>query len=156
MVTHRNFEILFGILLVIGILTLLVFALQISNFGMADDGSYELTARFENIGGLKVRSPVNVSGVRIGRVTSVVYNTDIFEATVRMKIDSQYNRLPVDSRARIYTAGLLGEQYVSLQPGSEQTFLKDEDEITHTESALILERVISDYLFKQAAGGKNI
>jgi phospholipid/cholesterol/gamma-HCH transport system substrate-binding protein len=156
MVTHRNFEILFGILIVVGVLALLVFTLKISNFGMADDGSYELTARFENIGGLKVRSPVNVSGVRIGRVTSVVYNTDNFEAFVRMKIDSQYNRLPVDSMAQIYTAGLLGEQYVSLQPGSEQTFLKDEDEITNTESALILERVISDYLFKQAAGGSNI
>jgi len=156
MVTHRNFETLFGIFLVVGLLALLTFALRISNFGDTDDQHYELTARFENIGGLKVRSPVNVSGVRVGRVTSVVYNTDDFEAVIRLKIDSQYNQLPVDSVAQIYTAGLLGEQYISLQPGSETSYFKDADEINNTESALILEQVIADYLFKQAAGGDNI
>jgi len=156
MVTHRNFEILFGISLVIGLFALMVLALKISNFGGTDEQYFELTARFENIGGLKVRSPVNASGVRIGRVTSVVYNTDDFEAVIKMKIDSRYHQLPVDSIARIYTAGLLGEQYVSLQPGTAKNYFKNADEISNTESALILEQVIADYLFKKAAGDENI
>ena len=133
---------------------LFMLAMKVSNLNAfsVKDG-YSLTARFDNIGGLKVQSPVNASGVRIGRVVAIEYDQESYEAQVRMVIDPKYNRLPKDTSAGIYTSGLLGEQYISLEPGGADDYLRDGDRVTLTQSALVLEQVIGQYLFSAAAEG---
>ena len=114
--------------------------------------NYELTARFDNIGGLKVRSPVAAGGVRIGRVTEIQYNSETYEAVVSLTIDEKYNKFPVDTAASILTSGLLGEQYVGFEPGAEEEYLKQGDVIDLTQSALVLEQIIGQFLYSKADG----
>ena len=109
-----------------------------------------MSAKFENIGGLKVSSAVKVSGVKVGQVSSIDYDNQYFEAVVTMQIDEKYNAFPNDTIASIYTAGLLGEQYVGLEPGGDEKLLENQSEIRHTQSAVILEQVISQFLFSKA------
>ncbi|CAG0907389.1 unnamed protein product, partial [Cyprideis torosa] len=104
--------------------------------------TYRVELYFDNIGGLKVRSPVTVSGVRIGRVAAITYDSTQYRAKVTLDIDSQYNFLSTDTQASIYTAGLLGEQYVALEPGAEDAVLKNGATIRHTQSAMVLEELI--------------
>jgi phospholipid/cholesterol/gamma-HCH transport system substrate-binding protein len=118
------------------------------------DEGYDVTARFENISGLKVRAPVTMAGVRIGRVTEVGFDPRTFEAVVTMHISDRYNELPADSSASIFTAGLLGEQYIGLEPGGDMEVLKEGSEIMLTQSALILEQLIGQFLFSKAAEGE--
>jgi len=118
-------------------------------------GGYEIVARFENIGGLKVRAPVTAGGVRVGRVAAIGYDSERYEAVVRLAIDSAFDRLPRDTSASIFTAGLLGEQYVGLEPGGDERFLKADDEIRITQSALVLEQVVGQFLFSKAAEGPS-
>ncbi|RUM52999.1 MAG: outer membrane lipid asymmetry maintenance protein MlaD [Methylococcus sp.] len=127
-------------------------AMQVSNLGSFDNTQgYLLQARFENIGGLKPRSPVTVSGVRIGRVSAIFYDTEAYQAVVEMRISSNYEHtLPEDTSASIYTSGLLGEQYIGLEPGGADAFLKDGDEVEFTQSALVLEEIIGKFLFSKA------
>lgn len=148
MMNTRTVEIMVGIFVAIGIASLFLLAMKASNLGAHSvrDG-YTVEARFENIGGLKVQSSVNASGVRVGRVTSIEYDQDIYEARVRLIIDSRYDRLPTDTSASIYTSGLLGEQYISLDPGGADDYLKDGDRIRLTQSALVLESLIGQFLF---------
>jgi phospholipid/cholesterol/gamma-HCH transport system substrate-binding protein len=109
-----------------------------------------VTARFDNIGGLKVRSPVSMAGVRIGRVTGISYDQSSYEALVTLSIEPQYNQIPDDSIAKIYTSGLLGEQYIGLDPGGSLENLKQGSEVTMTQSALVLEEIIGQFLFSKA------
>lgn len=154
MMKSKMVEIMVGLFVAAGIVALFMLAMKVSNLNAfsVKDG-YTLVAHFDNVGGLKAQSPVSASGVRIGRVTSIEYDQQGYEAEVRMVIDPKYDRLPQDTSAGIYTSGLLGEQYISLEPGASDTYLKDGDRLTLTQSALVLEQVIGQYLFSQAADG---
>ncbi len=157
MINARIVEIMVGIFVAIGIASLFMLAMKASNLGTYNvrDG-YTLVADFDNIGGLKVQSPVSASGVRIGRVTGIEYDQDTYEARVRFVVDSRYNRLPTDTSASIFTSGLLGEQYISLDPGGAEEYLRDGDTIRLTQSALVLERLVGQFLFNlgDSSGGK--
>ena len=140
----RKIEIMVGLFVAAGFAALFMLAMQVSNLSSFQTAEgYQVTAQFDNIGGLKVRSPVTVSGVRVGRVTAIRYDAQTFRAEVLMTLDSQYDYFPTDTIASIYTSGLLGEQYVALEPGAEFETLKDGDRIEFTQSALVLEEMVS-------------
>lgn len=152
----RAIEIGVGLFVAAGLAALFMLAMQVSNLSsMSNDQGYELVARFENVGGLKVRSPVSVGGVRVGRVAAIDYDMETFEAVVRLNIAQQYDKFPQDTSARIFTAGLLGEQYVALEPGGADELLKPGDNIQLTQSALVLEQIIGQFLFSKAAEGEK-
>ena len=154
MVQTRTVEIAVGAFVAAGLGALFVLAMKVSNIGAFDAAEgYELVARFDNVGGLKVRAPVTVGGVRVGRVVAIDYDMDTYEAVVRMRIDRRYDRFPTDTSASILTAGLLGEQYVGLEPGGEERYLGDGDRIRYTQSALVLEKIIGQFLYSKAAEG---
>lgn len=151
----RRVEILVGAFVVAGIAALVVLALKISNINRMTNGeSYELKARFENIGGLKVRSPVKIGGVVIGRIAAISLDAKTLTPLVTMSLSTDYANLPIDTSAKINTAGLLGEQYIGLSPGGEDDVLKAGDTITDTQSALVLEELISKYLFADKPGAE--
>ena len=143
----RTQDTLVGLFVASGIVGLFFLALQVSNLSsFVTEDTYLISARFSNSGGLKVKSPVSVAGVRIGRVSAIRLDKQTFE----MNIESKFNTLPEDTSATIYTAGLLGEQYVSLEPGGSEDHLKNGGQIEITQSAIVLEEVIGKYLFKKA------
>ena len=147
----KNIEVSVGIFVGIGMAALFMLAMQASNLSsISSDGSYQITARFDNIGGLKVRSAVKVSGVKVGQVAEIDYDTETFEAVVTMQIDEKYDRFPRDTIASIFTSGLLGEQYIGLEPGGDENLLANQSEIRHTQSAIVLEQIISQFLFSKA------
>ena len=147
-------ELAVGLFLAVGIIALFVLAMQVSNLTSFDaDRGYMLHASFDNIGGLKVRSPVKASGVRVGRVSAIEFNSQTYQADVILQIDPQFDRFPTDSSASIFTAGLLGEQYIGLEPGAEEEYLQAGDMIDLTESAIVLERLIGQFLYSQALSG---
>jgi phospholipid/cholesterol/gamma-HCH transport system substrate-binding protein len=154
-VTHKQ-EIIVGIFVSLGLLALLVLALKVSNLSLVSSSSdsYQLTAYFENVGGLRVKAPVSVSGVKIGQVTSVAYDAKRFQAKVDMQINDEHRFLSTDTQASIYTAGLLGEQYITLAPGAEDEVLKDGDIIVHTQSALVLEELIGQFMVNMTTQDK--
>jgi len=115
-----------------------------------EQNSYTVTARFENSGGLKVKSPVSAAGVKIGKVSAIHFDPKTYESVVQLSIDSQYNTLPDDTTASVFTAGLLGEQYVNLEAGGSEEHLKDGGKIEITQSAIILEKALGQFLFKSA------
>jgi phospholipid/cholesterol/gamma-HCH transport system substrate-binding protein len=144
---------LVGFFVASGIAALFYMALQVSNLGSyTSEDSYTVFAHFQNSGGLKVKSPVSGAGVRIGRVSAIRLDKESHESIVEMRIESQYNNLPSDSGVSIYTAGLLGEQYVSLDPGSSDEFLKDKSTIDITSSAIVLEEMIGKFMLNKAEG----
>jgi phospholipid/cholesterol/gamma-HCH transport system substrate-binding protein len=150
----RTLEVIVGLFVAAGLAALFLLAMQVSNLAeLGSDDGFRITARFLNIGGLKPRSPVAVGGVRIGRVAEITYDQDTYEAVVAMDIASDYDRLPEDTTASIFTAGLLGENYVALEPGGSERFLTEGDEIQLTQSALVLEQIIGQFLFSKAAEG---
>jgi len=148
----RAVEILVGIFMLLFFAAMLVLALRVSNltsFGASD--GYSLTAQFDNVGGLQAGAPVSASGVRVGQVDSIVYSPDEFAAMVTLSVNSEFvDAFPEDTTASIYTAGLLGEQYIGLEAGAEDLPLADGDEITLTQSALVLERLIGQVLFSRS------
>ncbi len=147
----RALEIGVGAFMAAGIVALFFIAMQVSNLSATTTGEgYAIRARFDNIGSLKVRSPVSMAGVRIGRVVDIGFDPKTYEALVTLHIESRYDRIPDDTFANIYTAGLLGEQYIGLDPGGSDRFLKGGDEIQHTQSAMVLEQLIGQFLFKKA------
>ena len=111
---------------------------------------YLLQARFDNVGSLKERAAVTMAGVRIGRVETIGYDKATYEALVDLRIDRRYDNLPIDTFANIFTAGLLGEQYIGLEPGGSTDYLHEGDTIGHTQSALVLEQMIGQFLFNKA------
>ncbi len=153
MLQSRALEIWVGLFVAIGLVALFFLAMTVSNLSDLDtDEGYRIIARFENSGSLKVRSPVSIAGVRIGRVRKIWFDEDKYQAVVEMNIESQYNKLPIDTSASILTAGLLGEQYVGLKSGGADEYLKDGEEIELTQSAIVLEEVIGRFLFSKAEG----
>jgi len=144
---------LVGLFVASGIAALFYMALQVSNLGSyTGHDSYTLIAHFQNSGGLKVKSPVSIAGVRIGRVIDIHLDPETHESVVEMQIESRYNNLPDDSGASIYTAGLLGEQYISIDPGSSESFFKDKSKIDITSSAIVLEEMIGKFMLNKAEG----
>lgn len=142
-----------GLFVVMGLGALLVLALKVGNLGGVNiDESYSVTANFGNIGGLKVRAPVKSAGVVVGRVADIKYDIENHEAKVTLKLDKQYP-FSRDTSASIMTSGLLGEQYVALEPGGDSVALKDGDKIKITQSAVVLENLIGQFLYNKAADG---
>jgi len=147
----RVFEVAVGAFMAVALVALFFLAMRVSNLSAAapSDG-YRLYARFANVGSLKARAPVTMAGVRIGRVESVSFDKDTYEALVALRIDGSIDTIPDDTFASIFTAGLLGEQYVGLDPGGSTDFLADGDTIAQTQSALVLEQMIGQFLFSKA------
>ncbi len=140
-----------GIFVVIGVAALLFLALKVGNLGGEKiRDPYTLEAYFDNIGGLKVRAPVKVSGVLVGRVADIHYDPDKFQARVSLNVDGRY-QFPRDTFATINTSGLLGEQYLGLEPGGDEQHLKPGETIRRTQSAIVLEKMISRFMFEKAA-----
>ena len=148
----RTVEILVGLFIAAGMVALFFLSMQVSSLNkFSVDEGYTVKAYFDNVGGLKARSPVSVSGVHVGRVESISYDMENYEALVTLLIDNEYNTFPVDTSASIFTSGLLGEQYVSLEPGGSDDFLQEGDEIRLAQSAVIMEQIIGQFLFNKAA-----
>ncbi|MEL7298023.1 MAG: outer membrane lipid asymmetry maintenance protein MlaD [Pseudomonadota bacterium] len=142
----RAVEIGTGAFVALGFAALFFLTTQTTNIQSFDDGYYDVTARFENIGGLKPRSPVNMAGVRIGRVESIEFDPVQLDAVVVLRIDANYDQLPDDTDASILTSGLLGSQYVGLQAGGSDIYLEDGSELLFTQSAIVLENLIGKFL----------
>lgn len=141
-------EFMAGLFLLLGIAALVVLATAATDVGMAlRSGSYNLTANFANIGDLKLRAPVTIGGVTVGSVQSIELDRVSFEAVVSIKINSLFNEIPDDSAASILTSGILGDQYIGLEPGGSPEFLQEGDAILITQSALVIEQLIGKYLF---------
>lgn len=146
----RVMEISVGAFMLAGILALILLALNVSGLNVSDaGGSYRVTARFENIGGLTPRAKVTLSGVQVGQVRSISIDDRLLVAVVDMDIYDSVDYLSRDSSAQILTSGLLGEQYIGITPGAEEEMLKDGDMIENTQSALVLESLISKFLFNK-------
>jgi phospholipid/cholesterol/gamma-HCH transport system substrate-binding protein len=144
-----------GIFVAIGIAALLFLSLKVGNLGSARlSDTYTLSARFDNIGGLKVRGPVKSAGVVVGRITEIRFDTATYEAVVTMDVDGRY-RFPKDTFASINTSGLLGEQYIGLEAGGDEKMFKAGDTISKTQSAVVLEKLISQFMFNKAAEGQD-
>ena len=142
----RTVELGTGMFVFLGVAAIFFLATQTSNLNsLVSSEAYTVKARFENIGGLSVRAPVTMAGVTIGRVSDIAFDPNRLDAVVSIRIDARYNRIPDDSDAAILTAGLLGGQYIGLSPGGSDTFLADEDEIEFTQSAVVLENLISKF-----------
>jgi phospholipid/cholesterol/gamma-HCH transport system substrate-binding protein len=119
------------------------------------DDVFEVSARFENVGSLRARAPVAMSGVTIGRVTGIEFDPYSLEAIVTLDIDSRYDQLPDDTDASILTAGLLGSQYIGLQAGGSDTYLEEGSEIMFTQSAIVLENLIGKFLVRGGSGDEE-
>ena len=157
MQSSRTTEIWVGAFVAIGLFGLFFVAMQVSNLGefQTEKGSYQVRAHFGNIGGLKVRAPVSMAGVTVGRVEKISFDDSRYEAEVVMRIHPDFKKIPEDTSASILTAGLLGEQYIGLSAGGSDDYLKQGDEIELTQSAMILEQLISRFLFNKAEEGKS-
>ena len=151
MIGSRQIEILVGAFIAGGLVALFFLAMKVSNLGALNTGdSYQIKAAFDNIGSLKVKAPVTMAGVEIGRVSDIGYDKENFQALVILDIYREYDQIPDDTFAKILTAGLLGEQYVGLDPGGSETVLRDGSEIELTQPALVLEEVVGQFIFSKA------
>ncbi len=151
----KTLEFIVGLFVLLGLGALVVLATQIGSATFGQTDTYELTARFENIGGLNVKAPVAIGGVRVGRVTAIDLDTERFSARVTMAIENTYNELPLDTSASILTSGLLGAQFVGLLPGGDFEYLQDGDEIELTQSTIQLENLIGRFMFSGPEGQKE-
>lgn len=143
-----------GVFVALGVAALLGLAMKVGNLTSSKIGeTYTVSAAFENIGSLKPRAPVKSAGVVVGRVDNISFDGKSYEAVVSIKIDERY-KFPKDTFANIYTAGLLGEQYVGLEAGGDEMVLKNGDKITQTQDAVVLEKMISQFLFNKASESK--
>jgi phospholipid/cholesterol/gamma-HCH transport system substrate-binding protein len=142
-----------GILVASGLAALLFLALKVGNLAsFSTSEEYQVQAKFANIGGLKVRAPIKSAGVVVGRVAEVRFDNENFEAVVTLDVDGRY-RFPRDTSAKILTSGLLGEQYVGLEAGGDSVMLKSGDRLKLTQSAVVLENLISQFMFSKAQEG---
>jgi phospholipid/cholesterol/gamma-HCH transport system substrate-binding protein len=148
---RKGIETLVGVFVLLGMLAVVFLALKAANLASFSVGStYALTARFDNIGGLKVRAPVKSAGVTVGRVTSIALDPQSFQGLVMIEIDSRV-KFPNDTSAKILTSGLLGDQYIGLEPGGSDKNLAGGDQIKMTQSAVVLENLIGQFLYNRAA-----
>jgi len=144
-----------GLFVLLGALALLFLALKVGNMSsLSLHSSYSVITKFDNIGGLKVRAPVKSAGVVVGRVGDIKFDDHTYQAIVTLQLDNRY-KFPKDSSAKILTSGLLGEQYIGLEPGGDVNALVAGDSIKMTQSAMILENLIGQFLFSKAAEGKG-
>ena len=152
----RSVELGTGLFVLLGLAALFFLTTQTTGSNaFSGTETFKVSARFENVGSLKDRAPVAMSGVTVGRVVSVRFDPEQLNAEVIFEIDSQYNQIPDDSDASILTAGLLGSQYIGLQAGGSEEYLKDGSEILFTQSAIVIENLIGKYLFNQGADGSE-
>ena len=147
----KTLQFIVGLFVLLGLVALAILATKVGTASIGNADSYSVTAKFENIGGLNVKAPVAIGGVRIGRVTDISLDTTEFSAIVTMSIDKNYE-LPWDTSAAILTSGLLGAQFVGLEPGGDEEFLGDGDEIELTQSTIQLENLIGQFMFNKAEG----
>lgn len=144
-----------GIFVVAGMAALVLLAFKVGNLSTYNvSDTYQLQAYFSNIGGLKPQASIKSAGVLVGRVTGITLDTQRYEAKVTMSIDKRY-QFPTDTIASILTSGLLGEQYIGLSPGGEVAMLKANDEVKHTQSAVVLENLIGKFLYGKSDGSAN-
>lgn len=144
-----------GFFVALGLAAVLFLALKVGNLSSAHlSETYVLQAKFDNIGGLKVRGPVRSAGVLVGRISDIRFDPESYQAMVTMNIDGRY-RFPRDTFASIYTAGLLGEQYIGFDVGGDEKMLQPGDSVKMTQSAVVLEKLISQFLFNKAAEGQD-
>lgn len=150
-----NNDIWVGLFVLIGAAALLFLALQSANLlGLSFQKSYTVTARFDNIGGLKPQAALKSAGVVVGRVESITFDDKNFQASVTLSLQNRYS-FPKDSSLKILTSGLLGEQYIGIEAGAEEKNLQQGDVITSTQSAVVLENLISQFLYSKAAEGSS-
>ena len=145
-----------GTFVLLGFAALFFLTTQTTSRGIsffASPPHYELNAKFDNVGDLKVGAPVSMSGVEMGRVAKIAFDSNEYKAVVTMRMDSRYNKIPTDSDASIYTQGLLGGKLIGLTAGGAETYLKDKDQIDFTQSAFVLESLIGQLLANFAKGG---
>lgn len=143
-----------GLFVMAGAAALLFLALKAGNLlSLNFDATYGVVARFDNIGGLKPRAAVKSAGVVVGRVESIGFDDKTFQASVALQLQEKF-KFPKDSSAKILTSGLLGEQYIGIEPGGNEKNLAAGDVITQTQSAVVLENLISQFLFNKASEGK--
>lgn len=146
----RTIEIVVGTFMLAGLVSLAILAIQISGFNIGTDtNTYSVIARFENIGGLDVRSRVSIAGVDVGTVAEITLDQDTFMAVVTMEIDASVNQISTDTIAVILTEGLIGGKLVGLTIGADEDYLQDGDEIMDTQSAIVLEELIGQFLLKK-------
>jgi len=151
----KAIDIWVGLFVVVGAAALLFLALKAGNLAsFSAQATYRVNARFDNIGGLKPRAPVKSAGVVVGRVVGIHFDDKTYNAVADIDLETQY-KFPKDSSAKILTSGLLGEQYLGLEAGGDQTMLANNDRITNTQSAVVLENLISQFLFNKAADGNS-
>ena len=144
-----------GLFVLLGALALVFLALQSANLlSFSVDKGYPVTAKFDNIGGLKPKAAVKSAGVVVGRVSEIRFDTESYEAAVTLTIDSRY-RFPKDTFASILTAGLLGEQYIGLDAGGDEKMLKAGDVFAKTQSAVVLEKLIGQFMFSKESEGPD-
>jgi len=140
-----------GLFVLIGIAAVLFLSLRVGNLANANfSKSYTVTAQFDDIGGLKVRAPIKSAGVVVGRVAAIGFNMQTYRAEVAFALDTRYE-FPRDTTASILTSGLLGEQYIGLDPGGDEEMLEEGDRVMITQSAVVLEKLIGQFLFSKAA-----
>jgi len=153
MMTRKELDLWVGIFAVVGIGAILFLSLKVANLAsFSSSETYQINAKFENIGGLKVRAPVKSAGVVVGRVGDIRFDNESFEAVVALSIDSHF-KFPKDSSAKILTSGLLGEQYIGITAGGDSANLKAGDTLKLTQSAVVLENLIGQFLYNKAAEG---
>ncbi len=149
----RTVELGTGLFVLLGLSALLFLTTQTSDLGSyLSTAGYSVTARFDNVGGLAVRAPVTMAGVTIGRVEGIEFDSLQFQAIVTLRIGPSYDQLPEDSDASILTSGLLGGQYIGLNPGGSLDVLREGSEIELTQSAIILEDLVGRYLLRAGDG----
>ena len=153
---HRKIiDVWVGLFVLLGAAALLFLALQAGNMSsLSFTKTYGVTGKFDNIGGLKPQAPVKSAGVVVGRVGEVTLDEKTFQAQVRLDLDQNY-QFPKDSSLKILTAGLLGEQYIGIEPGGDTKNLVDGDRINRTQSATVLEDLINQFIYSKAADGKE-
>lgn len=150
---RKGIESLVGVFVLLGFVAIFYLALKAANLASFNTGeTYTLTAKFDNIGGLKVRAPVRSAGVTVGRVASITLDTQTYQGLVTLEIQKSIE-FPADTSAKILTAGLLGDQYIGLEPGGDDKMLKTGDTIKMTQSAVVLENLIGQFLYNRAAEG---
>jgi len=155
MMKRSTLDLWVGVFVAIGLGALLFLSLKVANLTSLDTSDvYKVKARFDNIGGLKVRAPVKSAGVVVGRISDIRFMTDTYEAEVVMSIDTRYP-FPRDTSAKILTSGLLGDQYVGLQAGGDTVNLKTGETLKLTQSAIVLESLIGQFLYSKAAEGPD-
>lgn len=146
-------ELTSGVFLLLGIAAMLWLATKATNYGMqVGDDTYQVQARFSNVADLKIRAPVKIGGVTVGLVEKISLDPVTFDAVVEFRIDQRYSDIPSDTSASILTSGMLGDRYIGLDPGGSMEPLSDGDEIFITQSAVVLETLISKYMFKNDTG----